>query len=101
MTIKKGDNVIVLTGKDKNKKSKVLRAYPRTGKVLVEAVNMAKRHQRRRKEGEKSQVVSLAMPMSVSNVALFCSKCDKGSRVKINVVNGKKIRVCAKCSFEF
>ena len=101
MTIKKGDNVIVLAGNDKNKKSKVLKAFPSTGKILVEAVNMAKRHQRKRKEGEKSQVVSVAMPIDASNVALFCSKCGKGSRVKFNVVNGKKLRVCARCSSEF
>ncbi len=101
MIIKKGDNVIVLSGKDKNKKSKVLMAYPKTGKILVEAVNMTKRHQRKRKEGEKGQVVSVAMPIDASNVALFCSKCDKGSRVKVKMVADKKLMVCARRSSEF
>ncbi len=101
MNIKKGDNVIVLAGKDKNKKSKVLRAFPKIGKVLVEAVNMTKRHQRKRKEGERGQVVSVAMPIDASNVALFCSKCGKGSRVKTKIVSGKKLLVCSRCSSEF
>lgn len=101
MLIKKGDKIIVLSGKDKNKKSKVLVAYPKTGKVLVEAVNMTKRHQRTRKEGEKGQVVSVAMPIDASSVALLCSKCDKGSRVKMKLVGGKKLLVCVRCGSEF
>lgn len=101
MIIKKGDNVIVLTGKDKSKKSKVLKAFPSTGKILVESVNMAKRHQRKRKQGDKGQVISVAMPIDASNVALFCSKCGKGSRVRTKIVNDKKLRVCARCDSEF
>lgn len=101
MIIKKGDNVIVLTGNDKGKQSKVLRAFPKSNKVLVEAVNMVKRHQRKRKEGDKGQVVTMAMPMHVSNVAFLCAKCNKGSRVKTKVISGKKLLVCAKCSAEF
>ncbi len=101
MNIKKGDNVIVLTGKDKGKKSKVVKAFPRDGKVLVEAVNMVKRHQRKRREGDKGQVVSVAMPVNVSSVALFCTKCDKGSRAKTKLVDGKKFLACARCSSSF
>ncbi len=100
MLIKKGDNIIVLTGNDKGKKSKVLKAFPATGKVLVEAVSMVKRHQRKRKEGGKGQVVSVAMPIDASNVALFCSKCNRGTRTRSKVVNDKKLRVCAKCDSE-
>ncbi len=101
MTIKKGDNVIVLSGKDKGKKSKVLKTYPKTGKLLLEAVNMTKRHQRQRREGEKGQVVTIAMPVNASNVALFCSKCAKGSRSKYKTVSGTKILVCTRCDSEF
>ncbi|MBI3632813.1 MAG: 50S ribosomal protein L24, partial [Candidatus Vogelbacteria bacterium] len=89
MAIKKGDNIIVLSGKDKGKKSKVLRSFPKTGKILVEAVNMVKKHMKKRKEGEKGQVVSVALPIDASNVLLFCSKCAKGSRAKTSVVNNK------------
>ncbi|MBI3631848.1 MAG: 50S ribosomal protein L24 [Candidatus Vogelbacteria bacterium] len=101
MTIKKGDNIIVLAGKDKGKKSKIVRVFPKSGKVLVEAVNVVKKHQKKRKEGEKGQVVSRPMPIDVSNVLLFCAKCDKGSRAKASIVNSKKLRVCYKCSSEF
>ena len=68
MKIKKGDNVIVLTGKDKGKKGKVVRAFPKKGKVLVEGLNMAKRNQRPQKSGEKGQIMNIAMPIHVSNV---------------------------------
>ena len=68
MKIKKGDNVVVLTGKDKGKKGKVVRAFPKKGKVLVEGLNMAKRSQRPRKTSEKGQIMNIAMPIHVSNV---------------------------------
>ena len=70
MHIKKGDNVIVITGKDKGKKAKVLKAFPRENKVLVEGLNMYKRHQRPRKSNEKGQIVSTPRPIAVSNVKL-------------------------------
>jgi large subunit ribosomal protein L24 len=68
MKIKKGDNVIIIAGKDKGKKGKVIRALPKENKVVVEGLNLMKRHQRPRKSGEKGSVVSAAMPLSVSNV---------------------------------
>lgn len=68
MKIKKGDNVIVITGKDKGKRGKVVRAMPKLNKVVVEGLNMTKRHQRPRKSGEKGTMVSRAMPLHVSNV---------------------------------
>jgi len=69
MHIKKGDTVKIMTGKDKGKTGKVLKAYPRDGKVLVEGVNMYKKHERARKEGQKGQVVERAVPIQASNVA--------------------------------
>ena len=68
MKIKKGDNVIVLAGKDKGKKGKIVRALPKKNKVVVEGLNILKRHQRPRKSGEKGSIVSTAMPINVSNV---------------------------------
>ena len=70
MKIKKGDNVIVMVGKDKGKKGKVVRAFPRENKVLVEGINMLKRHKRPRKTNEKGQIMSVAMPIHVSNVKI-------------------------------
>ena len=68
MKIKKGDNEIILTGKDKGKKGKVVRALPKENKVVLEGLNILKRHQRPRKSGEKGTIISMAMPLNVSNV---------------------------------
>lgn len=68
MKIKKDDTVIVITGKDKGKSGKVIRAFPRLDKIVVEGLNMRKRHQKSRKEGQKGQIVELAHPIHVSNV---------------------------------
>jgi len=70
MHVKKGDNVIVLTGRDKGKKGKVLKSFPKLNRVLVEGVNKVKKHQRPRKSGEKGQIIEVAMPIQVSNVKL-------------------------------
>lgn len=68
MKLKKGDNIIVLTGKDKGKKGKILKVLPKLDKVIIEGINMTKRHQRPRKENEKGQTVSVPMPIHVSNI---------------------------------
>jgi len=68
MKIKKGDNVIIITGKDKGKKSKIIRVFPRLNKVIVEGSNMSKKHQRPRRSGEKGTMVDVAMPIHASNV---------------------------------
>ncbi len=68
MKIKKGDNIIVITGKDKGKKGKIVRALPKENKVIVDGINMMKKHQRARKSNEKGSMISIAMPLHVSNV---------------------------------
>lgn len=68
MKLKKGDNIIIITGKDKGKKGKIVRALPKKNKVVVEGLNMIKKHQRPRKSGEQGQIISMAMPIDVSNV---------------------------------
>jgi large subunit ribosomal protein L24 len=68
MHVKKGDNIIVLAGKDKGKKGKIVRAFPKENKVIVEGLNTSKRHQRPRKSGEKGTTKSVEMPIHVSNV---------------------------------
>lgn len=80
MNIKKGDNVIVLSGKDKGKKSKVLRVLREAGRVIVEGVNVQKKRRKPKKSNEKGQTISLTMPIDVSNVAHFCPICKKGVR---------------------
>ena len=68
MNIKKGDKVIIISGKDKGKKGKIARAMPKENKVIVEGANMMKKHQRPRKSGEKGQMISMEMPIHASNV---------------------------------
>ena len=93
MKIKKDDNIIVLTGKYKGKKGKVLKAIPEIEKVIVEGVNLVKRHQKARKEGEKGGVIEIASPIHVSNVALIDPKDNKATRVGYKIDGGKKTRI--------
>jgi large subunit ribosomal protein L24 len=74
MKIKKGDNVIMLAGKDKGKKGKVLKAMPKEDKVIVEGLNIVKRHVRPRKQGKKGEILSIPSPVHVSNVKLADSE---------------------------
>ena len=100
MKIKKGDHVIVLAGKSRGHKGKVARAFPARGKLLVEGANLVKRRRRPRKQGEKGQVVELPQPLAVSNVALWCPKCGRATRVGQSLVGAKKVRVCRRCGNE-
>ncbi|MCX6713007.1 MAG: 50S ribosomal protein L24 [Candidatus Vogelbacteria bacterium] len=101
MNIKKGDIVIIKTGKDLGKKGKVLRALPADGKIVVEGVNIKKKRQRPRKSNEKGQVMEMPFPLNTSNALIFCSGCNKGARLGSKIVKGKKVRVCVKCGKEF
>jgi len=101
MKIRKDDKVIILSGKDKGKKGKVLKAIPRNGRVIVENVNIVKKHQRPKKQGEKGQRIEVASPIDVSKVMLICPKCGKNTRVGYRVLENKeKVRVCKKCGQE-
>lgn len=100
MKIKQGDTILVIKGKDKGKKAKVLRGFPRESRLLVEGVNIKKVHRRGRREGEKGQVVELPSPLPVSSVKLVCPKCRQPVRVGYKLAEGKKARVCKKCQAE-
>jgi len=105
MKIIKGDNVLVISGKDRAKTGKVLRAVPGDGRIVVEGVNIAKKCQKPRQQGQKGQIVSLPKSISVSNVKLVCPKCGKAARVGYKVVmddkNERKVsRMCKKCLAE-
>ena len=97
MNVKKNDTVVVLSGKDKGKRGKVLSVDPKTRKVVVEKINMASRHQKPRKQGEEGGIVRREIPMYASKVMLVCPKCGKPTRVASKVEDGKKVRVCKKC----
>lgn len=102
MHVRKNDQVMVITGKDKNTKGKITVAFPKTGKVIVEGVNMVTRHQKARNAMQPGGIVHKEAPIDASNVMLVCPKCGKGTRVARKVVvveeNGVKkrkiIRVC-------
>ena len=98
--IKTGDTVIVLSGDDKGVKGEVVAVSPEEGKVIVEGVNIIHKHVKARRQGETGGIVDAEGAIYASNVAVYCSKCDKGVRTKVQVVDGKKIRVCAKCGKE-
>ena len=100
LKIRKGDRVVVLSGKDKGKESVVTRAIPSEGKVVVEGVNTAKRHTKSRTATETGGIHDKDMPIQVSNVALISPKDGKPTRVGFKVVDGKKIRVCKRTGEE-
>ena len=100
MNIKKNDTVIVLSGKDKGVKGKVLQAMPAENKVLIENVNVATCHTKPRKQGEQGGIVKRETPIRACKVALYCDKCGKGVRVGHKIDGDKKIRVCCKCGTE-
>ena len=98
--VKRDDTVIVISGDDKGVKGKVIAVSPEEGKVIVEGANMQTKHVKPRRQGETGGIVKVEGAMYASKVQLYCSKCGKGVRVKTNVVDGKKTRVCAKCGSE-
>ena len=101
MNIKKNDTVIVLSGKDKGVKGKVLVAMPKEEKVIVEKVNVATCHTKPRAQGEQGGIVKRETPIRACKVALFCSKCNRGVRVGYQkIADGKKVRICRKCGSE-
>jgi large subunit ribosomal protein L24 len=98
MKIHKGDEVIVLSGKDKGKKAQVVRAIPSRDRVIVEGVNVAKRHAKPTRATQQGGVIDKFMPVHVSTVGLVCKGCNKATRVGYKVEdNGEKVRVCKKC----
>lgn len=100
LNVKKGDLVEVLSGKDKGKKAKVLKAIPENNRVVVEGVAMVKKAQRPNQFNQQGGIVEREAAIDASNVAVVCPKCDRGVRVGYNFVDGKKVRVCKKCGAE-
>lgn len=98
MQIKKGDIVRVMTGKDKGKKGKVLRAIPDQGKVVVEGINKVKKHQKPSRAIPQGGILQIESPISASNVMFLCTKCNKPTRLgQRQLDNDEKVRVCKKC----
>ena len=101
MSIKKGDTVVVLSGKDKGKQGTVLEAMPESRKVIVEKVNVATRHTKPRQQGEQGGIVKKEAPIYACKVMRVCPKCNKPTRPASKLqADGKKVRVCKKCGAE-
>ena len=99
--MKKGDTVVVLSGDSKGVKGEVIATSPKEGKVLVQGANMIHKHVKARRQGETSGIVDAEGAIYACKVALYCPKCDKGVRARNEIVDGNKIRVCAKCGHKF
>ncbi len=100
MKIRKGDQVLIIKGKDRGKKGKVLRGFPKENQVLIEGINIKKRHRRPKKEGEKGQVVEIPGSIPTSKLKLICPKCGEPTRIGYKSSGKKKSRVCKKCQGE-
>lgn len=109
MHVKSNDQVVVISGKDKGKKGKIVAAFPKAGRVTVEGVNVVTKHQKAKNAMQPGGIVKKELPIDASNVMLVCPKCGKATRVahKVTVTTGdngknsrKMIRVCKKCNAE-
>ena len=96
--VKTGDEVIVIQGKDRGKKGKVLQVSPSEGKVIVENVNIVSKHVKPRKMGEPGGIIKAESALYADKVQLICPKCGQPTRVGHVIENGKKFRVCKKAS---
>ena len=97
MKVKKNDTVLVITGKDAGKTAKVLTALPKSNKVIVDGINVQKKHKKARSAQEVSTIQNQAGPIDASNVMVVCPVCNKATRVAYAVEGDKKARICKKC----
>ncbi len=97
MKLKKNDQIIVLYGKDKGRKGKIEKIFPKTNKVLVPGVNIYKKHMKPQGEGRPGGIIDKVFPLPVANVELLCPKCNQKTRVGYQVTKGEKQRICKKC----
>lgn len=98
MKLKKGDTVLITSGKDKGKTGKIEKVLPKTNHILVTSVNIIKKHVRPTKKNPHGGVIQINMPFSVANAMLICPRCNKPTRVGFKMLDaGKKLRICKKC----
>lgn len=97
MRIKKGDNVKILSGNDKNVVGEVMEVIPKKNKIVVKGVNIRKKHVKPRRQGEEGGIISKECPIDVSKANVVCPKCGKTTKVAYSEEKGEKIRTCKKC----
>jgi large subunit ribosomal protein L24 len=96
--VRRGDTVAIIAGRERGKRGKVLRVLPANGRVLVEKLNMMKKHQRPTQKLRQGGIIERESPLALSNVLVVCGRCDKAARSGIKVLaDGRKLRVCKRC----
>jgi len=100
MKIHKDDTVLIISGKDKGRKGKVIEALPKQNKIIVEGINLRKKHMKPKKSGEKGQIVETPAFLNASDAKIICSKCGKAARTGYKLEGKKKYRICKKCKQE-
>jgi len=100
--VRKNDTVIVISGKDKGKTGEVLKVSPKAGKVLVQGVNIVKKHQKANRAQMESAIIEKEAAINSSKVILYCTKCKNATRISNKILDdGTKVRVCKKCGETF
>jgi large subunit ribosomal protein L24 len=98
-SIKKNDTVLVITGREKGKKGRVLSVFPSNSRLLIERINMIKKHMKPSKKYTQGGIIEKESPLHISNVLLICPRCNKPTRIGSTLLqDGRKVRVCKKCS---
>ncbi len=96
--VRRGDTVAVISGRERGKRGKVLRVMPEAGRVIVEKVNMMKKHQRPTQKLRQGGIIEREAALAIANVLLVCARCDQPSRAGIKILgDGRKVRVCRRC----
>lgn len=100
MKIKRGDTVKIISGKDRSKTGKITHVFFKENRIVVEGVNIHKKHSRPKKQGQKGQIIQMPMPIHVSNAMIVCPTCGKSTRIGVKKTEKEKLRVCKKCGGE-
>ncbi len=97
MKIQKGDEIKIISGKDRGKTGKVSKVYPKINSVLVDGLNMFKKHMRKKQADKKGEIVLVPRPLKVSAIRMVCKNCGKVTRIGYDVSGENKVRICRKC----
>lgn len=102
MKVRKGDTVVVIAGNDRGKMGKVLKVDPGTSRIIVEGIHFIKRHTRPSQRSQKGGIIEKEAPIKMSNVLVYCAKCNKGVRVgRKTLQDGRRVRFCRSCGEMF
>jgi large subunit ribosomal protein L24 len=97
MKLKKGDNVKIMSGKDRGKTGVILKAFPEDERIQIDGLNVFKKRSKPRKQGEKGQIVAVSRPLNASKVMLICPNCKSPTRIGGRMEGNRKVRYCKKC----